>query len=109
VATFTLANSPNSHQSLADIVRSFAPPSYAKPRPEFKVFATEKLEYHWRVLALATNLTVFPPQEPVFRAQETHAVDRTARREGPCCPITVEFLRFHDVKGCRAYSEEGLK
>jgi len=54
----TLTNPPNPYQSLADMVRSFVPPSYAKPQPEFQMFATDTLEYHWRIAALGTNRTV---------------------------------------------------
>jgi len=58
VATSTLANSPDSHQLFAERVRPLAPPSYPKPQPEFLVFPGGETEYHWRIVALATNRTV---------------------------------------------------
>jgi hypothetical protein len=58
VATSTLANSPNPHQLFAKTVRPFAPPSFLKLQPRFRVFPTGEAEYHWLVAALATNRTI---------------------------------------------------
>jgi hypothetical protein len=57
VARSTLANSFNPHQLFA-AVRSFTPPSYPQPQSAFRVFPTGEAEYHWHIVALATNQTV---------------------------------------------------
>jgi len=56
MATPTLANPLNTHQSFAR--RSFAVTSRPKSQPYFRVFPTGGAEYHWRIAALATNQTV---------------------------------------------------
>ena len=58
MATSTLANPLNSHRLLADVARPFAPPTCRKSQPAFRVFPTGKTEYHWRIVALATNQTI---------------------------------------------------
>ena len=58
MASLTLANSPNPHPLSAESVRPFVPPRHPKPRPEFRVFPTGKPEYHWRIVAVASNQTI---------------------------------------------------
>jgi hypothetical protein len=57
VATSTLANPPSSHQWLA-VVR--LPPRQRHPKSpsSFRVFPTGEAEYHWRIVALATDRTI---------------------------------------------------
>jgi hypothetical protein len=57
VATSTLANPLNPHPLFA-VARAFAPPTYPKPQPEFRVFPTGEAEYHWRIVALSANRIV---------------------------------------------------
>ena len=58
MATSTLANPSSSHWLLAETGRLFAPPIYRKSLPEFRVFPTGQTEYHWRIVALASNRTI---------------------------------------------------
>ena len=58
MATSTLANSPNPYQLFAAIVQPFAPRTYQKPQPNFRVFPTGDAEYHWRIVALGTSRTI---------------------------------------------------
>jgi hypothetical protein len=58
VATSTLANSLDPHPLFSERPRRFAPPSCSKSQSEFRVFPTGHAEYHWRVVALATNRSI---------------------------------------------------
>lgn len=58
MATPTLANPSNPHHLFADTARLFAPALYPKSQPEFLVFPTGQPQYHWCVVASATNRTV---------------------------------------------------
>ena len=108
MAASTLANSSHSHQSLADIVRSPAPPSYAKLQPKFQVFATEKLEYHWRVVALATNRTVFRHKNLPFalkkctwlndQRREAHAALLQSRSRASAMSTALARIEKKDLK-----------
>ena len=58
MAISTLANSPNPHRLIADIVRPFAPSNHPKPQPEFRVFPTGEAKYPWHIRVLAVNRSV---------------------------------------------------
>ena len=58
MAVPTLANSPNCHQLLADVVRPFVPQSCPKSQSAFRVFPTSEAEFHWRIAAITTNRTI---------------------------------------------------
>ena len=58
MATSTLANSSNPHRLFAETARPFVPPPHAKSQFQFQLFPTGKPEYHWRIVALATNRTI---------------------------------------------------
>jgi hypothetical protein len=58
VATPTVANSPNPPQLFAESLRPVAPMVRPKPQPEFLVFPTGTVEYHWCIVALAANRTI---------------------------------------------------
>jgi hypothetical protein len=81
VATATLANSPNSHQLLADTVRPFAPASHPKLQTEFRVFPTGDAEYHWRIAALANNRTISQHKSLSFALRKCTRLNRQ-HREG---------------------------
>ena len=57
MATPTLAP-PNPQQLFAEIVQTFAPPSYPKRQPGFRVFPTGTAKYHWRIVALTSNRAI---------------------------------------------------
>ena len=58
MATSTVANPLNAHQSFARIVGPVASRRYPKLHPDFRVFPTGEAEYHWRIVALTTNQTI---------------------------------------------------
>ena len=58
MAKSTLTNPLNAHQLFAETTRPFAPLSYPKSQPDFRVFPTGQAEYHWRIVALTTNQTI---------------------------------------------------
>jgi hypothetical protein len=66
MATPTVANSSNPHQSLPKLSRPFAPPSYLKTQREFRMFPTGEVAYPWRIAALATNQTISPHKSLSF-------------------------------------------
>jgi hypothetical protein len=57
VATPTLANFRNRPPLFADFGRP-APRIHAKPQPQFRVFPSDQVQFHWRIVALASNRTV---------------------------------------------------
>ena len=80
MATSTLANPLDAHQLFAEAVPPFAPPTYPKPQPEFRVFPTGEVEYHWRIAALATNQTISRHKSLSFALKKCTRLNQ--RREG---------------------------
>lgn len=79
MAKSTLANSLSPHQLFAEAVWSFAP-HYRKPLPEFLVFPTGNVGYHWCVAASATKANHLPAQEPDFRTPQITQLNEQPRR-----------------------------
>jgi hypothetical protein len=104
VATSTLAKAPNSHQLLADTMRPFAPPNRPKPQPEFMVSPTGRAEYHWRIVALATDRTISRHKSLIFALRKCNRLNEQ-RDETQLDPLKVALSGFPDVNSYRAYYE----
>jgi hypothetical protein len=78
VATPTLANSLY-RPLFADTQRPFARTAYPKSQPEFRVFPGDRAEYHWRIVALATDRTVSRHNSLPFAVKKCTRLNR--RRE----------------------------
>ena len=76
MATSTLANPFDPHQSLAGVVRPFALRTYPKPQPKFRVFPTGDAEYHWRIAASATNQTISRHKSLVFAIRKCTSLNK---------------------------------
>jgi hypothetical protein len=79
VAVFTLPNSANPHRFFAPKLRPLPPPNYPNPQREFLVFPTGKSEYHWRIVALATNRTMSRHQSPSFALRKCLRLNQQRR------------------------------
>ena len=104
MAASTLANSPKSHQLLADIARSLAPLTCRKSQPEFQVFPTGEAEYHWRIVALATDRTISRHKSLTYALRKCTRLNEQ-REEAQIDPLKIALSGFPDVNTYRAYYE----
>ena len=93
MATTTLANSPQSHQLVAEVAR----PSCPKLQPDFRVFPTGKAEYHWRVAALATNRTISRHKSLTLALRKCTRLNEQ-QGEAQLYPVKIALSGFPDVQ-----------
>ena len=99
----TLANSLNSHQSFAQIVRPFAMPGCPKLQSHFLVFPTGNAEHPWRIAASDTNRTVSQHKSLIRAIRKCSRLNE--RDAAPLDPMKIALSGFPDVYSYRAYYE----
>ncbi|HZP63825.1 MAG TPA: hypothetical protein VFB28_10460 [Terriglobales bacterium] len=104
MAVSTLANPSNSHQPLRTRARTSSPAFHLPSTPKFRVLATGEADYHWRIVALATNHTVSHHKSLTYALRKCTRLNRQLEQVKPD-PLTIALSGFRDVNSYRAYYE----
>jgi hypothetical protein len=68
------------------------------------VLPTGEAEYHWRIVALATNQTISHHKSLTYALRKCTRLNRQLEQVKPD-PLTVALSGFRDVNSYRAYYE----
>jgi hypothetical protein len=101
VAASTVTNPTNAHQLFPGTARVFPLPHRPKAHPHFRVFPTGETEYHWCIVALATNRTI-SRHKSLARALRKCSWLNEQRGKAQLDPPKVALSAFPDLNSDQA-------